>query len=202
MPQPKKTIKKPAAKPASKTPSQAKTRQGAAKEEAADSIRETNEPVVVPGNYQPLPVEHRLPDVSDLPEPHPDVHGEAAKLNLAQKDEPTPTDTVKVGGEDITLVHSPTNVDPVPLTPSRADTVLKDRARANGDAHLVDTPHETAEGQRRAGITDDVVKLPGEPTPKGRSTLPPANHTVNEVNRGEEIAQNLAGQSAAEKAEK
>jgi len=205
VPQPKKPTtnrvksrKSPGSKPASKTPSQAKTRQGAPKEEAADSVRETNEPVVVAGNYQPLPVEHRLTaddePVSNEPASNqPEVHAEAAKiLDLAQKDELTPTDTVKVAGETIDIVHSPTNVDPVVLQSHRYDTVLKDRARANGDAHLVDTPNETREGRLRAGDLDEPVRLPGEPKPSGRSTLPPANHTVNEVRRGEEIAADLA----------
>lgn len=48
------------------------------------------------------------------------------------------------------VTHKKAKPKTVVLAPHLEDTAIKDRARENGDAHLVDTPNETERGALRA----------------------------------------------------
>lgn len=75
----------------------------------------------------------------------------AAAQPLRQSDLPTPTEMHKIEGEPVEVVAVPSRVDPVELKPSKRDTVVKDRARTEGNALAADAPKVT-------GIGGDILE--------------------------------------------
>lgn len=65
---------------------------------------------------------------------------------IRRSDLPAPTEAIKVEGEPVTVIAEPHLVDPTELMPHRADTVLKDQARAQGNPQSADAPVQSLSG--------------------------------------------------------
>lgn len=78
----------------------------------------------------------------------------AANQPIRQGDLPVPTEIVQVEGNPVEVGAIPSRVDPVEIKPSKRDTLIKDRARAEGIAHAADAPVQRGIG---GDILDGVV---------------------------------------------
>lgn len=68
------------------------------------------------------------------------VHEEAQFQPGRDTHSATGVDTLKVDGETVQTVTTPSTLDPTELTPSGRDTAIKDQLRADGNSELADAP--------------------------------------------------------------
>lgn len=117
-------------------------------------------------------------DQAEVPSPAQDLASEPTAAEIAenqplrQGDLPVPTEILSVDGNPVEVGAIPSRVDPVEIKPSKRDTLIKDRARAEGIPHAADAPVNRAIGgdilEGKVGETRfEVDEKSGDVTVKG-----------------------------------
>lgn len=121
---------------------------------AADSVGKTTDTRAPeskkPGTKKEQAEQPHPPTVEELAA-EPTAAEIAENQPLRQGDLPVPTEILQVDGNPVEVGAVPSRVDPVEIKPSKRDTLIKDRARAEGIPHAADAPVQR-------GIGGDILE--------------------------------------------